>query len=150
MPGDTSPDLGKRGTARVMPSWPNARVEGDGFGSLQDPWAENGVTGQPQGQGTVLWLRWDTGAGRSGANERRRDERLFWCLISHPVLWEKLWERQNGEGVILGAHFAWKHDVKSLSSWEYPLPVEASDFLISVPYYVEISVAKVLELLCER
>lgn len=84
MPGDTSPDLGKRGTARVMPSWPNARVEGDGFGSLQDPWAENGVTGQPQGQGTVLWLRWDTGAGRSGANERRRDERLFWCLISHP------------------------------------------------------------------
>lgn len=73
MAGDTCVDLGKQGTARVMANagW------GDGFGSLQHPQAEDGVTGEPQGQGQ--WLRWDPGTGGARANERHCEDRLFWC-----------------------------------------------------------------------
>lgn len=84
------------------------------------------------------------GTAGSGANKEHWER----CSAAIPAL--LFFGRSCGEHFLLAAHFALTYDVKNLSSWEYPLPVEASDFLNFCSFYVEMSIAKMLELLCER
>lgn len=133
------------------------KVRGDGSGDLQDPRGENRITGMIQSQGTVLVAerghRLHTVVQeRSGADvvQGHHDERFFWYCITRPGLWEKLWERKNGESLILGARFALKCNVKSFPPGNVLYQQRFQTSSVSVAYYVETLMAKVSELLLAR